>query len=869
MKRTVLLCATLVASLSVLASCGGQEGSSAESVPASSSLDQGGASESKSSLEENSSEETLTYTFYFDLNGGSSASYKEQQEVTSLSASDFFFDCRKSGYNFRGWSYNGIKVFDEKGNELFHPTMAPLMTFVAVYANDAKMSIRMNMGEAGTVSGEGYYEYNTDVNVLATPYQGYEFVGWYDEDDIALSNQASYKYRMSDQDITIEARFKLATFKLDINSNNASLGVVYINPKSTTTTRQYGVSDSSSITYTSEVKVAAYTKTDDIRFLGWFNESDELVSTNAVYSFSMPNHDYVLEAKWNSFSITYDLGGGTNGDSNPSSVSTEDQVSLSSPTRDGYNFKGWYDKATDERVTSISAGTLNDIELYAKWEAIEFAIKYVLGENGVNAPGNPSTYTIEESVSLSDPTRPGYKFEGWYSDSSFNNVCSSISKGSTGAKTFYAKWMVVEYTIAYNLDGGTNNIDNPSTFTVDDSVILKDPAKAGYEFKGWYADSSYLTKVAGISEGSTGDRELFAKWEAIKHTLTVLSSDEGRGTATKTSGEGYTDETMAVTAVSIGGSPFVGWYDGDGNLLSEENPYSFAMPTHDFTVEARFMTKAEEERRKALGIDPVIDLTNNTLTYGLYPQTRVSKESTISSLNALKSAESNGWYLLDGSYYAKKSASPYRSSYTFDDGTTIVEGTTYWFKCEPITWKILSSKNGEHSLVSTVLLDTYRYCGFTKAHNPNSYSLSSIRKWLNGDFYNSAFSLGDSNILETTVNNSASTTSSKPNGYAGANTDDKVYLLSYKDYLNADYGFSTFSGLSTTRQCKTTDWARANGAWCSTDSSYLYNGWYWTRSPDSSDSLGALRVEPEGDFSSGYVDYSFHSVRPAITIKIA
>ncbi len=109
------------------------------------------------------------------------------------------------------------------------------------------------------------------------------------------------------------------------------------------------------------------------------------------------------------------------------------------------------------------------------------------------------------------------------------------------------------------------------------------------------------------------------------------------------------------------------------------------------------------------------------------------------------------------------------------------------------------------------------------------------------------------------------------NGYACGNTNDKVYLLSYEDYLNADYGFSTSSSAyDTVRRCKTTDWARASGAYYYTSSSYLYNGWYWTRSPDSSSSGSAWLVNYGGDLSIfNLVCYSYASVRPSLRIKVA
>ena len=66
--------------------------------------------------------EEITYTIDFDLNGGTSSSYKGPIEVTTFSKDIFFFDCVKEGWSFRGWEYNNEKVFDEKGNQLKNVT---------------------------------------------------------------------------------------------------------------------------------------------------------------------------------------------------------------------------------------------------------------------------------------------------------------------------------------------------------------------------------------------------------------------------------------------------------------------------------------------------------------------------------------------------------------------------------------------------------------------------------------------------------------------------------------------------------------------------------------------------------------------------
>lgn len=270
------------------------------------------------------------------------------------------------------------------------------------------------------------------------------------------------------------------------------------------------------------------------------------------------------------------------------------------------------------------------------------------------------------------------------------------------------------------------------------------------------------------------------------------------------------------------------------------------------------------------GITPVFYSDDNTITYGLYPQTHVADDRLISSLNELTTAESNGWYLYDGSYYAKKSAKPFESNYTFSDGTKIVSGTEYWFKCEPITWDILASNDGTYSLVTHSLLDVHRYNdsydGTKDDAYANNYEKSEIREWLNGAFHDSAFALDDSLIQTVTVDNSASTTDSSTNQYACDNTEDKVYLLSYQDYENTDY----FAD-DDARGRKVTDWAKANGAYYFTyaSSADSGNGYYWSRSPDSDHSYSAWGVTYYASMEYRSVYNSYLCVRPGLQIKVA
>ncbi len=314
--------------------------------------------------------------------------------------------------------------------------------------------------------------------------------------------------------------------------------------------------------------------------------------------------------------------------------------------------------------------------------------------------------------------------------------------------------------------------------------------------------------------------------------------------------------------------------EGLGRYTATFTKTAFVTQTHDIALD-----KLEQSY---YGETPILSEDGKTITYGLYPQKNVNDSTLVSALNSLTTPESNGWYLYKNDYYAKVSADPEVSGYEFDNGTTIVNGATYWFKCEPITWNVLSNNNGEYYVLSSVLLDVHCYYKITpnmtidgKTIYPNNYEYSDIRTWLNNNFYNSAFALGNSHIQATTVDNSAATTDSSSNTYACNNTQDKVFLPSYQDYINSSYGFSTSTNSTNTRSCKTTDYARARRAACNTDPSHLYNGVYWTRSPSRSpysddSNYYAWVINVDGWlFRNIQVFHARVCVRPAISIKIA
>lgn len=297
----------------------------------------------------------------------------------------------------------------------------------------------------------------------------------------------------------------------------------------------------------------------------------------------------------------------------------------------------------------------------------------------------------------------------------------------------------------------------------------------------------------------------------------------------------------------------------------------------DVTYKATFISSSSSSIE---GSFPTLSSDLKYVTYGLYPQSHVKDETLLNKLNALTTSSINDWYLYEGSYYKKITSTTYNGieTYAFDDGETILNNTLYWFKCEPIKWRVLSNVNGVYTLLSDVLLD---HAGIYqesleniskdgKTIYPSSYENSNVIKKL--DFFlDEAFALNNIYLKETTIKNDASTTSSNENKYI-SDSDMKVksYLLSYQDYINASYGFASESGISSSRQAFTTDYARCMGSWVNyldtQNSEFKKTGTYLTRSPCNEYSYAVNVINSLGAIKSYAVNNSGHSLRPAINI---
>ena len=144
-------------------------------------------------------------------------------------------------------------------------------------------------------------------------------------------------------------------------------------------------------------------------------------------------------------------------------------------------------------------------------------------DGGSNGEGNPDSYTEGTGVpSFSDASKPGYSFDGWFSDAAFTNKVTSISPEQTGEVTLYAKFTFIPVvsSITYVLDGGSNGEGNPDSYTEGTGV----PS---------FSDAAFTNKVTSISPEQTGEVTLYAKFtpnpvvSSITYVLDGGSNGEG------------------------------------------------------------------------------------------------------------------------------------------------------------------------------------------------------------------------------------------------------------------------------------------------------------------------------------------------------
>lgn len=302
-------------------------------------------------------------------------------------------------------------------------------------------------------------------------------------------------------------------------------------------------------------------------FTGWTGSNGKVPNTSvSIQKGSVGNRSYTANWAPITYSITYDLKGGTASNLvNSYNIETA-SFSIPQPTKDGYTFTGWSGtgiQSSSKNVT-VNQGSIGNRTYTANWTPVNYGITYNL--NGGTASGLKTSYTVETaSFTLATPVKSGYTFIGWTgSNGTTPQTNVVIAQGSKGNRSYTANWNKIEYSITYDLQGGKIN-NAPTSYNVETAAFhIPQPTKNGYTFTGWSGTGlSGLTKDVVVNKNSVGNRHYEANWQIITYSVTYnLDGGSISGQPTK-----YTVEsaTLNIPRPTKAGHTFLGWTGSNGS----------------------------------------------------------------------------------------------------------------------------------------------------------------------------------------------------------------------------------------------------------------------------------------------------------------
>lgn len=489
-------------------------------------------------------------------------SYLEGQN-TSITATP------KEGYDFKGW-YSDEKCTKLESQDLTlsikniqanHLYYAKFMikqfsvTAVANHPNDKKNStvqFSSPSSEASDTSVTVKVNYNGSATFVANAGEGYEFVGWYSDENCQtlVSETTPYKVSSIKADYTLYAKFKIINLNLKVYSVtegniNGAGGTVQLG------TDAHAAKIETTVEWGTLATLTAKANTN-YEFKGWFIDpqcsikADSKILNNCQYTEKTVEtvaikKDLTLYAEFSDVSSrkvtanavfggnivdtadTVKVGNSPEGAKSTAVVTNGDSVTLVANTKPNYQFMGWYsDKECTNSAASEQQFVLTnvdaDCQYYALFKLQSFSVNAVVDGDSVGTvkftapkevgPSTAVTVSVDYDGSATFVAEPaeGYDFDGWYNDSSdtpVSNKATYVCENIKDNFTLHARFKLKEFEVKASavLNGAVSNAcgtvqagDSTAASTVSTvakwgkSVALTATPKSGYSFSGWYTD---------------------------------------------------------------------------------------------------------------------------------------------------------------------------------------------------------------------------------------------------------------------------------------------------------------------------------------------------------------------------------------------
>lgn len=425
-------------------------------------------------------------------------------------------------------------------------------------------------------------------------------------------------------------------------------------------------------------------------FAGWFDAATggNAVSTSAQFSTNTTVYAQWTQDVQTSFTINFYLNDGTGATFATPTMQSAGSVNLpGAPSRYGYTFSHW--ALSDGTQIDPSTYTFtNTTDVYAQWTQIQTGTVYTITFDAYTGQfADQSTTTtlttdgsgVLQSLPSNPPTKSGYNFVGWYTDANAGDLVQA-GHAFTSDAMLYARWTPdystpVEYTISFYLNDGVNT-GVYSTITTTDSYgyhvlasLPAQPTRDGYDFAGWFTETSGGTKIELLITNFYGDCPVYAQWTSQQVPVTgyTITFDANGGTLTG-------DATMTTdangnlgslpTAPSWEGYTFTGWFDAaiGGNEVTTGTSF-----TANTTVYAQW-TRNGDTPTPGASYTITFDPNGGTLAEGVV-NTRTT--GTDGKLAGVVSAPVMDGYTFVGWFTATNGGEQVTTSYVFTADATV------------------------------------------------------------------------------------------------------------------------------------------------------------------------------------------------------
>jgi len=445
----------------------------------------------------------------------------------------------KNGYTFGGYytgvNGSGTQYINASGGFVNNP-YSSLTSYTTLYAKWTPKTYTITYdanGGSGVSPTSNGVTYETKYKLPTTDptRAGYTFAGWFTAasggtqvtTNTTLTNASNH---------SIYAHWTVNAYTITYNQNGGS-GVSPVN---------------NTVTYGSWYKLPTTnpSKTGH-SFVGWFTAaSGGTQITSGTTLTNASNHSIYAHYIANDYTITYNQNGGNGASPLRLVVTYGDKYRLpvTNPTKEGYTFAGWYTATTSGTEITINTDMQNAShhEIYAHWTANSYTVTYdTNGGSGVNPASNTVTYGTKYKLPVTNPTRAGYTFAGWFtSRDGGTKVTTNTTMSNASNHSIYAHWTPNTVTLTLNnqsaTNAGTNKVyyaynlakfySNSNLSTEITKITV--PSRTGYKFEGYYSEVNG-GGVQYINASGTfinnlhtllNDTILYAKWKKNPNPVT-------------------------------------------------------------------------------------------------------------------------------------------------------------------------------------------------------------------------------------------------------------------------------------------------------------------------------------------------------------